>query len=115
MAELKSLADAVVAFRDQRDWKQFHNAKDVSISLLLEASELLELFQWKREDELTGVVRDKQERIAEELADVFYYTLLIAHDLNIDLATALRDKLKVNAQKYPTDKVKGSSKKYTEL
>lgn len=115
MSELKLLSDAVVAFRDQRDWKQFHNPKDVSISLLLEASELLELFQWKREDELASLARDKQQRIAEEVADVFYYTLLLAHDLKIDLATALRDKLAINAQKYPVDVAKGSSKKYREL
>lgn len=115
MSELKSLAAEVIAFRDQRQWKQFHNAKDVSLSLLLEASELVELFQWKQGQEVDDVVTSKKTRVAEELADVLYYTLLLAHDLGIDLAQELREKLKTNAAKYPVEKAMGSSKKYTEL
>lgn len=112
MSDLASLTAAVIAFRDQRDWKQFHNAKDVSLSLLLEASELLELFQWKEGTAIEGV--DKS-RMAEELADVLYYALLLSHDAGIDLAEALRSKLKSNELKYPADKARGSNRKYTEL
>lgn len=115
MSELATLAAEVIAFRDERDWKQFHNAKDVSLSLLLEAAELLELFQWKQGEQVNRVASDHKARVAEELADVFNYTLLMAHDLQIDLAGALRAKLKVNAQKYPVDKARGSSRKYSEL
>ncbi|MBI5276337.1 MAG: nucleotide pyrophosphohydrolase [Burkholderiales bacterium] len=115
MSELHALADEVIAFRDERDWKQFHNPKDVAISLLLEASELVELFQWKQGDEIAQVVAGDKARVAEELADVFYYTLLMSRDLGIDLAEALRSKLVSNAQKYPADKAKGKSSKYTEL
>lgn len=112
MSDLASLTAEVIAFRDQRDWKQFHNTKDVSLSLLLEASELLELFQWK---EGVAVDRVDKSRIAEELADVFYYALLLSHDAGIDLGEALRSKLKANDLKYPADKARGSSRKYTEL
>jgi dCTP diphosphatase len=115
MSDLASLTAHVVAFRDERDWKQFHNAKDVSLSLLLEASELLELFQWKQADEIARVADASKDRVAEELADVLYYTLLLSHDLGIDVAEALRAKLEVNARKYPVDKARGSNKKYTEL
>ena len=115
MSDLASLTAHVVAFRDERDWKQFHNAKDVSLSLLLEASELLELFQWKQADEVVRVADASKDRVAEELADVLYYTLLLSHDLGINLGEALRAKLEVNARKYPVDKAKGSNKKYTEL
>lgn len=115
MPDLASLTAQVVAFRDERDWKQFHNAKDVSLSLLLEASELLELFQWKEGDEVARVGTDGKARVAEELADVLYYALLLSHDLQIDLAQALRAKLEINARKYPADKARGNNKKYTEL
>lgn len=115
MSDLASLTANVVSFRDERDWKQFHNAKDVSLSLLLEASELLELFQWKQADEIARVADANKDRVAEELADVLYYTLLLAHDLGINVAEALRAKLEVNASKYPVDKARGNNKKYTEL
>ena len=115
MADLHSLSAQVIAFRDERDWKQFHNAKDVSISLLLEASELLEHFQWKDAQQTERTALEKRAEIGAELADVLYYTLLLAHDLNIDLADALQSKLQVNAAKYPVDKARGSNKKYTDL
>ena len=115
MSDLSTLACAVIAFRDERDWKQFHNPKDVALSLVLESSELLEIFQWKREAEMTEAVASAKERIANELADVFYYTLLLSHDLGIDLAQALRDKLKINEAKYPADKARGNNRKYTDL
>ncbi|NQX62897.1 nucleotide pyrophosphohydrolase [Paenibacillus qinlingensis] len=101
----------IIEFRDERDWKQFHNAKDLAISLTLEASELLENFQWKESGE--AVDRNK-EQIQDELADVLIYALMIAHDLEIDVKQAILHKLKKNAEKYPIEKFKGTSKKYTE-
>lgn len=115
MSQLKALTDRIVAFRDERDWKQFHNPKDLALSLSLEASEVLELFQWKTGADIDAVTRERKAELADELADVLYYTLLMAHDAGIDLEPALLEKLKRNAEKYPVDKAKGSSKKYTEL
>ena len=115
MSDLQVLAKQVVAFRDERDWKQFHNPKDVALSLMLESAELLEHFQWKNGEAVQETAMHRRVELADELADVLYYTLLMAHDLNIDLATALTEKLTKNAEKYPTEKAKGSNKKYTEL
>jgi NTP pyrophosphatase (non-canonical NTP hydrolase) len=110
-SDLDTLQKAVVSFRDQRDWKQFHDPKDVAISLSLEASELLERFQWKT----SGQALENKGAIEAELADVLYWVLLLGHDLQIDLASALKTKLAANAKKYPVQKSRGSSKKYTEL
>lgn len=115
VSDLSSLAKKVIAFRDERDWKQFHNPKDVALSLMLEAAEVMEVFQWKEGDSIRETAAGKKAELAEELADVFYYTLLMAHDLQIDLAAALTAKLAKNAEKYPADKARGSNKKYTEL
>jgi len=113
--DLKTLQKKVIAFRDDRDWKQFHNPKDVAISLVLEASEFLEHFQWKNNEEVSKHVKNKKNDISDELADVLYWVLLLAHDLDIDLPVALEKKLAKNNAKYPVDKSKGSHKKYTEL
>jgi len=115
MANLKTLTQKIVDFRDARNWAQFHNPKDLALSLSLEASEVLEVFQWQEGAAIAETARQKKEVIGHELADVLYWTLLMAHDLGIDLSAALDAKLAINAQKYPIDKVKGSSKKYTEL
>lgn len=115
MSQLKSLTNQIVAFRDERDWKQFHNAKDLALSLSLEAAEVLELYQWKTGDAVGAVATERRQDLAYELADVLYYTLLMAHDQDIDIAQALTEKLQRNAEKYPVDKSKGSSRKYTEL
>jgi NTP pyrophosphatase (non-canonical NTP hydrolase) len=115
MQDLIALTKKIVAFRDARDWAQFHNPKDLALSLTLEAAEVLELFQWKDGAEIAEVASTKQQEIANELADVLYWTLLMAHDLGIDMSKALADKLAANEQKYPVEKSKGSSKKYTEL
>lgn len=110
--QIKILQDKILKFRNARNWKQFHNPKDLAISINLEAAELLENFQWSGTDlEAT----DKCERIKEELADVLIYSLLMAHDLNIDVEKSILDKLKKSSKKYPVEKAKGSSKKYTEL
>jgi dCTP diphosphatase len=115
MHDIKLLTDQIVAFRDERDWQQFHNGKDLALSLMLEAAEVLELYQWQTGSAVDEVANSRRQDLADELADVLYFTLLMANDAKIDLAVALQDKLKRNAQKYPIDKAKGSNKKYTDL
>ena len=102
----------VLKFRDDRDWKQFHNPKDLAISISLEAAELLEVFQWSAEDvECT----DKIDKIREELADVVNYCILMADACGLDLDEIVRKKVKLNNEKYPVEKAFGSKEKYTEL
>jgi dCTP diphosphatase len=115
MADLEKLTKKVVEFRDERDWSQFHNPKDLALSLVLEAAELLEIFQWKEGDAISRAASDRKGDVSHELADVLYWTLLLAHEMQIDLPTALQEKLELNASKYPVAKSKGSNKKYTEL
>lgn len=108
----KETVDEVLKFRDDRDWKQFHDPKDLAISISLEASELLEIFQWSRDD---VYCLDKIDKIKEELADVVNYCILMADACNLDLDKIITDKIKQNALKYPVDKAKGTSTKYNEL
>ena len=115
MPTINALTRKILAFRNARDWAQFHNPKDVAISLTLEAAELLEHFQWKTPAQVKAHIKARKEDISDELADVLYYTLLLAHDLKIDPAKALASKLKKNAKKYPVRKAKGRITKYTEL
>lgn len=115
MGDLTELQKRIIAFRDARDWKQFHNPKDVAISLILEAGELLEHFQWKSPEEMQQHIEKQKEDIGDELADVLYWVLLMSHDLDIDVAAALKKKMEKNEAKYPVQKSKGSHKKYTEL
>ena len=102
----------VLKFRDDRDWKQFHNPKDLAISISLEAAELLEVFQWSAED---VVCTDKIDKIREELADVVNYCILMADACGLDLDEIVREKVKLNNEKYPVEKACGSKEKYTEL
>lgn len=109
----KETIEKVLAFRDERDWKQYHNPKDLAISLSLEASELLELFQWKSSEEAVEKNRDKMKA---ELADVIVYAIDMAEALGFDdLNSLILDKMKENEAKYPVEKAKGSNKKYNEL
>lgn len=108
----KETVNEVLKFRDDRDWKQFHDPKDLAISISLEASELLEIFQWSRDD---VYCLDKIDQIKEELADVINYCILMADACNLDLDKIITDKIKLNAAKYPVDKAKGTSTKYNEL
>ena len=114
MSDLKEMIQKVIAFRDERDWKQFHKPKDVALSLNLEASELLEHFQWKSDQQFADEFEENKEAFADELSDVLYWVLLLGHDLDIDLKSALENKIKKNEAKYPLDKVMGNNKKYTE-
>jgi NTP pyrophosphatase (non-canonical NTP hydrolase) len=109
MSEIQDITTELLKFRDERDWEQFHNAKDLAIALNIESSELLELFLWKPAREA-----DK-ERIKEELADVLAFSLLLANHFGFDLKKIMLDKIAKNALKYPVDKAKGNSTKYTEL
>ena len=115
MADLNELTAAVLRFRDERDWKQFHNPKDLALSLVLEAGEVMEIFQWKDPQGVAEAARLRKGDVADELADVLCYTLLMAHELGIDLGAALPAKLRKNAQKYPVEAFRGSSRKYDEL
>ena len=112
---IRQLTELALAFRDERDWKQFHNPKDMALSLVLEAAEVLELTQWKNGEELREHLDRNRQRLGEELADVLFWVLAMSHDAGIDLAHAFRQKLEANARKYPVDKAKGVSTKYTEL
>lgn len=115
MKNINNLTKRIIAFRDARDWKQFHNPKDVSISLALEAAELMEHFQWKNAKEIEKHVKTNKTDVSEELADVLYWVLLLSHDLKIDVLDALSKKIAKNARKYPVSKAKGRHTKYTEL
>ncbi len=109
------MTKAVCTFRDDRDWKQFHDPKDMALSLVLEATEVLEHFQWKNGATLEEYLATHKEDLADELADVLYWVLLMSHDLGIDIAVAQEKKLQKSALKYPIEKSKGRSAKYTEL
>lgn len=115
MSDLKRLTKNIIAFRDARDWKQFHNPKDVALSLMLEAAELGEHFQWKNEKEVKDYIKTHKKEISDELADVLYWVLLFSHDLGIDIAKASENKLKETAKKYPVNKAKGKHLKYNRL
>jgi dCTP diphosphatase len=114
-ASVKDLQKAVVKFRDARDWKQFHNPKDMALSLTLEAAEVMEHFQWKSPKEIETYLETHTTDVAEEIADVLYWVLLMSNDLKIDINKAFTAKLAKNAAKYPIAKAKGKHTKYTEL
>lgn len=106
---MEELLDQLKQFRDQRDWKQFHNPKDLALALSIESGELLEAFLWKTSEEAD---RDK---VREELADVFAFAILLADEYDFDVREIVLDKIQKNAKKYPVDKAKGTSRKYNEL
>ena len=114
---MDELVRAVLVFRDERDWKQFHNAKDLAISITLEAAELLEHFQWKNPGEVEAFLaeEDNRRRLGEEMADILILLVSLADAVGLDLLEAARAKLRENAEKYPVERAKGSAKKYDEL
>lgn len=109
---MDELMKAILAFRDERNWKQFHNPKDLAISISLEAAELLELFQWSAEDTMAV---EKRPQMSEELADVMIYCMLMANNLDMDVEEIIYDKIKKNGEKYEVQKAYGSKAKYNEL
>lgn len=114
---LDELTQQLIEFRDERDWRQFHALKDLMLSLSLEASELLELSQWKpaQQFETEATTEPTKQRMKEECADVLLYLLLICERCDIDLQTAAAEKIAANARKYPVEKSRGTSAKYTDL
>ncbi len=115
MKNIEELTESLIEFRDARDWEQFHNPKDVALSMVLEAGEVMEHFQWKNKEEVEQYVKTHKDDIGEELADVFNWVLILSHDLGIDILEASQKKIEKNAIKYPIEKAKGIHKKYTEL
>ena len=106
---MNKITKALIDFRNERDWEQFHNPKDLSIALSIEANELLELFLWKKPEDAD------LEKVKEELADVFAYAFLIAEKYDLDIENIVLEKIKKNAEKYPVEKSKGKSDKYNQL
>jgi len=114
MSDFKDCTRELLAFRAERDWEQFHNPKDQILSLVLEAAEVMELTQWKNGAALDEHLATNKQSLADELADVVGWVLLIAHDQGIDLSQAMQSKLTKNALKYPVDKSRGRADKYTQ-
>jgi len=115
MKNIDELVKRIIVFRDERNWKQFHNPKDLALSLVLEATEVMEHFQWKNNKEIEKYILEKKNEIGEELADVLYWVLLMSNDLKIDVLDALEKKMQKNEEKYPIDKAKGKHTKYNKL
>ncbi len=113
--DLQSLINSLREFSSQRDWDQFHSPKNLASALTVEAAELLEHFQWLTEAQSRDLPADKRVAVGEEMADVLLYLLRLSDQLNIDLVDAAKRKLTLNAAKYPVDRSRGTSKKYTEL
>lgn len=112
MEKFDKINEIIKKFRDDREWSQFHNPKDLAISLSLEAAELLECFQWKSSAEAE---KNNYQDIKYEIADVAVYLLLICDKMGINLLDAVEEKMKLNEKKYPVEKARGCSKKYNEL
>ena len=115
MSDLSEITLKIRDFRDTRDWMQFHNPKNLACSIVIEAAELLEHFQWKTFEESEEVARDRCEEIAQEIADVAIYLIELADNLGINLIQAIEEKLSANEARYPASKAKGSATKCTEL
>ncbi|MFP6558045.1 nucleotide pyrophosphohydrolase [Paraburkholderia sp. B3] len=114
---IEELLKQVLAFRDERDWEQFHTLRNLIVSTSIEAGELLETIQWKTDSEIEALLRDPKQldHIRHECADVFIYLLLVAHRAGINLLDAASEKLKLNAERYPVDKARGNATKYSAL
>lgn len=114
MKEYDQLKEQIRQFAEERDWDQFHSPKNLSMALIVEAAELVEHFQWLTEEQSSSLEKKQLDKVQEELADIQIYLIRIADRLNIDLMDAVSKKIEANAKKYPSEKVRGSSKKYTE-
>ncbi len=109
MGDIKEITTELLKFRNERDWEQFHNPKDLALAINIEAGELLEEFLWKKPEEA------KIEKIKEELADVFAYAFLLADKYDFNVKKIILEKIKKNGEKYPIEKAKGTAKKYNQL
>ena len=114
-AELIAIRDLLRSFAAERDWDQFHSPKNLATALCVEAAELLEHFQWLTDEASASLDCEHQQRVSEEMADVFLYLIRLADKLNVDLVEAAYGKIQINAQRYPINKARGSSRKHTEL
>jgi dCTP diphosphatase len=110
---IKEIVARLLKFREERDWEQFHSPKNLAISISIEAAELLEHFQWARENE--PLVLETKQEVAKELADIFNYLIMLAEDLGIDIIESSKEKIEENGKKYPVEKAKGSAKKYRDF
>ena len=115
MNEVKNMIDKIKKFRDERDWIQFHDPKNMAVSIVLEASELLEHFQWKTIEEVEKYTRQNQGEIKDEIADIALYLFELADNLGIELINAMEIKLAKNEKKYPVEKARGKHTKYNKL
>jgi NTP pyrophosphatase (non-canonical NTP hydrolase) len=112
MDKYKKVIEELIQFRNERDWKQFHDSKNLALAISIEASELNELFLWKKDTEVENL---NPEKLKEELADVLSFAFLLAEKHNLDIFDIVSEKIKKNALKYPVEKAKGTAKKYNEL
>jgi len=115
MSEIRHITEKITKFRDARDWMQFHDPKNMAVSIILEASELLEHFQWKTIEEVEKYASQNQDEIKDEIADIALYLFELADNLGISLIDAMDQKLKKNEKKYPIEKAKGKHTKYNKL
>ena len=109
MSDLEEITTRLINFRNERDWEQFHNSKDLALAISIEAGELLELFLWKNPDEADG------DKVKQELADIFAFSFFLGNNYGLDVKQIILDKLEESGKKYPVEKSKGTAKKYTEL
>lgn len=109
MKDTEEITKALLEFRNERDWEQFHNSKDLALAINIEAGELLELFLWKNAEDAN------KEKVKEELADIFSFAFLLADKYGFDVRQIILEKIKTNSEKYPVEKAKGTAKKYNEL
>jgi len=107
-----TLLDALIAFRRERDWQQFHTVRNLSSALCVEAAELLDLFRWARDSEITTIVEEQRSEIENEVADVVILLSYLCHDLNISIEDVVSKKLEINREKYPVESSKGAPTKY---
>ena len=115
MSGVRKLIQEIKKFRDDRDWMQFHDPKNMAISIVIEAAELLENFQWKKKEEVEKYVKEHRDEIEEEIADIAIYLFELADNMGIDITEAVRSKLRRNADKYPISKAKGKHTKYNKF
>ena len=115
MADIKAIQQKIITFRNDRDWAQFHDPKNLAEALSIEAGELLENFLWKTTEQSRNLSPEKLKNVKEELADIFIFLTYLCDEYKIDLLGEVEKKVEINEAKYPVDKAKGSAKKYTEL
>jgi NTP pyrophosphatase (non-canonical NTP hydrolase) len=115
MSDIKEILEKIRRFRDERDWMQFHDSKNMAVSIIIEASELLEHFQWKNKEEVEKYVKENKEDIQDEIADIALYLFELADNLEINLLDAMKKKIIKNEKKYPVEKARGRHTKYNKL